>query len=261
MSDAIEYQVVCGDSSHMDIIRNEEADLIVTSPPYFQDSLLGELKQPRRNQVNFAYVKNEIYDFAATLEPVFQEMHRVIRRRRAVVIQTKDIRYGDELIGLASVHREMMEKNGFRLNTRILWQRPHSPFDPAHRFRRFPRVGNYRAPDTEEILVFSLDGEIENQGELSGFSQSERDELRSPVWVISPAREKHAHPYGSPPELVRRLISLYSCPNDMVVDPFLGNGTTLRVALELGRRGVGYEIDTECFDASDVSILRKETQR
>ena len=92
MSDAIEYQVVCGDSAHMDILKNEEVDLIVTSPPYFKDSLLDELKQPRRKQVNFAHVKNEVCDFATTLEPVFQEMHRVIRRGCAVVIQTKDIR-------------------------------------------------------------------------------------------------------------------------------------------------------------------------
>jgi DNA modification methylase len=52
------------------------------------------------------------------------------------------------------------------------------------------------------------------------------------------------------------LIALFSCPGDLVVDPFAGHGTTLRVALTMGRRAIGYEIDQECAAQADAHIER-----
>jgi DNA modification methylase len=48
-----------------------------------------------------------------------------------------------------------------------------------------------------------------------------------------------------PEEIPRRLIKLFTMVGEMVFDPFAGSGTTLKVARELGRKGVGYEIDLE----------------
>ena len=51
------------------------------------------------------------------------------------------------------------------------------------------------------------------------------------------------HPAPFPEELPRRLIKLYSYPDDVVLDPFLGSGTTLAAAVKLGRQGLGVEIN------------------
>jgi site-specific DNA-methyltransferase (adenine-specific) len=53
---------------------------------------------------------------------------------------------------------------------------------------------------------------------------------------------------------VRRFIALYSEPGDLVVDPFAGHGTTLRVALAMGRRAIGYEIDQRHASMADRLI-------
>ena len=50
------------------------------------------------------------------------------------------------------------------------------------------------------------------------------------------------HPAIMPEEIIRRCVALFSFYGDLVLDPFTGSGTTLKVAQEMGRRYVGYEI-------------------
>jgi site-specific DNA-methyltransferase (adenine-specific) len=78
----------------------------------------------------------------------------------------------------------------------------------------------------------------------------------SPLWTMSPAGSGREHPYQSPKILVRRMIALFTDPGDLVVDPFAGAGTTLAVAVEMGRRAVGYEIEERYAKVADESIGR-----
>ena len=61
---------------------------------------------------------------------------------------------------------------------------------------------------------------------------------------------QHGHPAPFPEELPRRLIKLFSFREDTVLDPFLGSGTTCRVAKTLGRRSIGVEIDARYCDVA-----------
>src|SRR5205085_1447725 len=64
------------------------------------------------------------------------------------------------------------------------------------------------------------------------------------TWTFAGANPRRVgHPAPFPEELPRRLIKLYSYPGDLVLDPFLGSGTTLTAAAKLGRRGIGVEIN------------------
>jgi DNA modification methylase len=67
-------------------------------------------------------------------------------------------------------------------------------------------------------------------------------DLTRNVWKIRPARRKD-HPAPFPPELAARAIRLSTWPGETVLDPFAGSGTTLDVAEQLGRVGIGYDID------------------
>jgi site-specific DNA-methyltransferase (adenine-specific) len=63
------------------------------------------------------------------------------------------------------------------------------------------------------------------------------------MWTFAGANPRRVgHPAPFPEELPRRLIKLYSYPNDLVLDPFAGSGTTLVAARKLGRRSLGVEI-------------------
>lgn len=68
-------------------------------------------------------------------------------------------------------------------------------------------------------------------------------DIANNVWHIAPVPPDYIdHPAPFPEEIPFRLITLYSCPNDLVLDPFAGSGQTLKVARWLNRQYVGYEI-------------------
>jgi DNA modification methylase len=250
------YQIIASDASSMDVLRDGEAELILTSPPYYPEHLEPRLRQPRGEQIGFHEIRAEILEFARSLQACFTEVRRVSRTGGAVIVHTKDLRYGDGLIPLSAAHREILELLDYRLVTRVLWQKPFSRGRPADAFHREPAVGQYRAPDAEEFLVFALEGKIDTPPGALDLSAEEIEQVQSAVWRLPPMTRGRTHPHQSPPAVLRRLIALFSNRGDLVVDPFAGHGTVLRVAVDMGRRAIGYEIDPDCIPATDQAILR-----
>jgi DNA modification methylase len=63
--------------------------------------------------------------------------------------------------------------------------------------------------------------------------------------VVPGHREALAHPTQKPEELVRRLVRFFSQPGDIILDPFMGSGTTLRAAKDLGRKAIGIDVEEQ----------------
>jgi DNA modification methylase len=118
--------------------------------------------------------------------------------------------------------------------------RGHNP-DRVPAFAKQPKRFAFRALDTETFLLFRKGDSIEGT-ELPGANV---EELILPLWRTPPA-SGHRHKFASPPEVVRRFVELLSDPDDLVLDPFCGFGTTLKVAAQLGRRAIGYDVDPIC---------------
>ena len=78
----------------------------------------------------------------------------------------------------------------------------------------------------------------------------------SNVWHLPPYSDD-THPAPFPVELPRRLIKLYSFKDDVVLDPFLGSGTTALAAKELGRRWIGYDTSPKYVELANQR-LRQE---
>ena len=94
--------------------------------------------------------------------------------------------------------------------------------------------------------------------EKSKISQNEWVEFTKHIWNI-PIPNKSDVAYGShtaimPEEIVYRCVKLFSFVDDVVLDPFAGSGTTLKVAHELGRKYIGYEIMEEYKDVIDQKL-------
>lgn len=232
-------------SARMWHVNDDEAAMVFTSPPYFSEATEEQLRRPLREQREPEPIWRELTVFAASLRPNFEEIARVLRPGGILVLQTKDIRYGEFLLPLAGIHGELALNSGLNLRTRIDWLA--SGLNPARRpaFLKQPEIGNFRAMDTEQFLVFSK-GPVPPSGCPVGDLGDMEKMLIEPLWRTAPARGGDRHAFGSPPEVVRRFIRLFSAPGDLVVEPFCGFGTTLVEARRLGRRCVGYEIDHEC---------------
>ena len=74
------------------------------------------------------------------------------------------------------------------------------------------------------------------------------------------APHRRAHPNEKPLALVRKFLELHASPGDLVLDPFMGSGTTGVAALELGLKFVGVELDPEHFDVACGRIGRAADQ-
>ena len=118
------YLLIEGDGAHMDILRDGEADLILASPPYFDEKKTAPLlMEPISRQNQFETVQRCLDTFALGLRPVFCEMQRTLRAGGALIIQTKDIRYGGFLLPLAETHRRILAEIGFGLVTHVSWRK------------------------------------------------------------------------------------------------------------------------------------------
>ena len=248
-----QYQLVFGNSSNMNILRNGEVDLVLTNPPYFGDATEALLKQPIKQQIEVKRVREEVTSYALGLRPVYDEIRRILKPGGALALQVSDIHYGGVLISLSALHREMAESTGLNLIGR-LFRQIHGRRSATRRFLDKPRVGSFRTDEVEEIFILADPDVLSRDNAPVELSSDEIRSCSSPLWTMAPAGQGREHPYQSPKTLVRRMIALYSEPGDLVVDPFAGAGTALAIAVQMGRRAVGYEIEERYAKLADKSI-------
>lgn len=238
-------RVYQGNSARMDLLRDGEADMVFSSPPYFSSHTESLLRLRVAEQNDPVEVQRQITEYALTLRPVFEESRRILRPGGALVLQTKDIRYGKFLLPLADTHCEMFLNSGLFLVTRVQWLATPGPRKRLPGFVKRPLRGAYRASDTENFMVFSHPEGLSVGSKVDELKDSPTA-LVNPLWRLAVRHRKDDHPFASPRSVIRRFIALYSSPGDLIVDPFAGFGTILREAVSMGRRGLGWDIDRTC---------------
>jgi len=243
--------IIHGNGANMHQIRNEEADFIITSPPYFSDLSYLDLKKPLKKQTEIDRVEKDVVNFALKLKPVFKEIRRILKPGGALVIQTKDLRYGGFIIPLADLHCDLVRQLGFRLVGRTAWL--PKTVQPKLRTKKddYNISSGFRTLDTEIFLTLTtsegLKGEKsakELEKELEKGDDLKVKDIAKPLWITGRGRHgKNNHPDASPIPPVKRFIALFSKKDELVVDPFAGGGTNLWAAKQMSRRFIGYEIN------------------
>jgi DNA modification methylase len=250
-------RVIIGDSRNMAELPDESVDLIITSPPYWHIKDYGV-----ENQIGYGQT---LHEYLKDLYRVWLECYRVLKEGRRICVNIGDqfaraVVYGRyKVIPLHSEVIAQMEKIGFDYMGAIIWQKKTT----MNTTGGATVMGSYPYPpngiveiDYEYILIFKKGGKTPKVSkelkELSKMSKEEWKEYFSGHWNFGGAKQVE-HEAVFPDELPRRLIKMFSFVGDTVLDPFLGSGTTLRVALELGRNAVGYEINKNF-----VEIIKKK---
>jgi len=240
--------IINGDSRKMNEVYDCSVDLIVTSPPYWNIKDYGSERQIGYNQTLKEYLDD--------LYKVFSECYRVLRPGRRICINIGDqfaraIVHGKYKV--IPLHAEVIvrcEQIGFEYMGSVIWQKKTTmnPTGGATVMGSYPYPPNGMIEvDYEFILIFKKPGKSEKVPkeikEKSKLSKEEWKEYFSGHWKIPGARQRE-HQAMFPEEIPRRLIKMYSYVNDTILDPFLGSGTTAKVALELQRNVIGYEINS-----------------
>ncbi|MEM3265623.1 MAG: site-specific DNA-methyltransferase [Thermoplasmata archaeon] len=242
--------IVFGDSRNMKELPDGSVHLVVTSPPYFNAPF------------DYPDLFKDYDEFLGLIRDVARELYRVLAEGRIACFVTQDVRINGKLYPVtADILRIMMEE-GFNYRDRIIWKKPEGYVRISRRSgvqiqHPYPM---YFYPDNiyEEILILQK-GEYrypKNKAELESsridIQEFNREKWYLSVWDITnvlPVKGRIEEGIAAfPEEIPYRLIKLFSYVGETVLDPFMGSATTLKVAVELRRKAVGYEIDLELLD-------------
>ena len=260
-----EHTIIYEDARSMRQLENESVNLVITSPPYpmiqMWDHIFGEQNSEIKKALDNENGKEAFELMCQELDKIWKESFRVLKNGGIVCINIGDAtRTMDGIFQIYPSHARILNyclKLGFHALPEILWIKGTNKPNKFMGSGMLP-VGAYVTLEHEHILILRkgnkrkfLSEEQKENRRKSAFFWEERNIWFSDRWEdiggvfqrleSDKSRERSA---AYPPELVYRLICMFSVQGDTILDPFLGTGTTTLVAMASGRNSVGYEIDS-----------------
>lgn len=225
-------------ANFLSIIPDEEARLIVTSPPY---------------NIGKKYEKRKIFaDYLFEQERIIKECTRLLSSKGSICWQVGNHVDGQEIYPLDIHLYPIFRKFGLKLRNRIVWHFEHG----LHCSKRFS--GRYETIlwfTKSDDYIFNLDavrvpqkypGKKYFKGPKIGeYSCNPLGKNPGDLWIIPNVKHNHPektlHPCQFPIELIERLILALTNEKDLVIDPYMGVGTTAVAAVLRNRRTAGAE--------------------
>jgi site-specific DNA-methyltransferase (adenine-specific) len=222
-------KIYCKSSEEMNELPDNSIHLMITSPPY---------------NVTKEYDQNlPLSDYLGLLNRVWKETYRVLVPGGRVCINVANLGR-KPYIPLHSYIIDSMLEIGFLMRGEIIWDKGSSS-SASTAWGSWLSAANPVLRDIHEyILIFSKGNfTLPGRNKKSSITKSEFLEYTKSIWKFPAASAKRVgHPAPFPEELPARLIKLYSFEDDIILDPFVGSGTTCIAALKLKRNYVGYDI-------------------
>jgi DNA modification methylase len=236
----------------MNLLTDESVHLIVTSPPYWQLKDYGTEDQIGYHDSYENYINN--------LNLVWSECHRVLHQGCRLCINIGDqfarsAYYGRyKVIPIRTEIIKFCEILGFDYMGAIIWQKATTTNTTGGAVIMgsfpYPRNGIIKI-DYEFILIFKKQGNApkpsQEQKERSALSKEDWNTCFAGHWNFAGAKQE-GHLAMFPEELPARLIKMFSFAGEIVLDPFLGSGTTSLAAKKLARTSIGYEINPDFIE-------------
>lgn len=198
-----------------------EADVTITDPPFDANTH----KQAKTNKGG-PHATKAVGFAAFTVDDLRASLALAARVTRRWVVASVDYRHA------VAFHDDPPE--GLRLLRIGVWTKTNP----------MPQVSGDRPGQGWEAIAFLHRTDTKPKWNGGG---------RSSVWHL-PVEQNQGHPTAKPLVMVREWVRLFSEPGDLVLDPFLGSGTTLRAAKDEGRRGVGIELDRAYCDLARARL-------
>lgn len=233
----------------LDSIQAESVDLIVTSPPYDVDIQYE------------GYTDNVPYDqYLNFIEKSLMRCHTLSKPDGRLCL---NIPLDKNKGGQQSVYGDILKiakKVGWQYQTTIIWNEQNISRRTAWGSWLSASAPFVIAP-VEVVLVMYKHTWKKNGKGVSDIARDEFIEWTNGVWQFNgEQRNRIGHPAPYPLELPKRCIKLFSYVNDVVLDPFVGSGTTLIVCQMLKRIGIGVEISKQYCELT-VTRLKSITEQ
>ena len=243
--------IINGSCTNMKEIPDNSLHLMITSPPY-------NVSKEYDDDLSL----NEYLDL---LKGAFSETYRVLVNGGRACINVANLGR-KPYIPLSDYISDMMIEIGFNMRGEIIWNKAASA-SPSTAWGSWKSAANPILRDIHEyILVFSKGSysreRKKEEAKENTITKEQFMEWTKSIWTMnSESARRIGHPAPFPEELPNRLIQLYSFTDDIILDPFMGSGTTAVAAIKSKRNYVGYDINEEYIKlaAKRIKIVLQES--
>ncbi len=244
-------------------VESNSIALVVTSPPYFAGKEYEE-------SLGHNGVPGTYFEYLALLHAVFEECKRVLEPGGRIAVNVANLGRRPYR-SLAGDVTEILQDLGLLLRGEVVWWKGRAAGGSCA-WGTFQRPSNPVLRDVTERIVIASKGRFDRalkpeqrlDLDLPSTATISRDEFleaTTDLWEIPPeSATRVRHPAPFPVELPRRLIELYTYEGDVVLDPFMGSGTTAVAALRTERQYIGFDTDKSYVDRANERIA-EETAR
>jgi len=237
-------RIFCKSSEKMEELPDNSVHLMVTSPPYNVGKEYDE-----------DLTLQEYRDF---LFRVWKDVYRVLVPGGRVCINVANLGR-KPYIPLHAMIIEDMLNIGFLMRGEVIWNKASSA-SPSTAWGSWLSPKNPVLRDIHEyILIFSKEAfsRANHNNERQTMTRDEFLEYTKSIWTFgAESAKKIGHPAPFPIELPLRCIKLYTFENDVILDPFMGSGTTAVAALTSNRFFVGYDTNPEYIKLAEKRIKK-----
>lgn len=241
------YNIDCQEG--IELLKDESIDLIITSPPYNVNLGLN-----KKNFTSYdCYVDDKPYEeYINWLTNIFNQCYPKLKSGGRICLNIGNGKNG-KIPTVSDLIKNLTKK--YLLSAQIIWNKNQTSHRAAWGSWLSPSCPSYPTP-FEFILIFCKENyKLQERGQTD-LTDEEFKKWAYALWEFKPETKAKSlgHPAPFPEELVKRCIKMNSWINSIVLDPFAGIGTTIKVAKELKREGIGFEISKDYCDLGNKRI-------
>jgi modification methylase len=250
--------LIVGDARDMGKVDECSVALVVTSPPYFAgkeyETALGQ-----------GHIPASYLEYLTMLRDVFAECRRVLEPGGRIAVNIANLGRKPYRSLAGDVTTILQDELGLLLRGEVVWVKAKGAAGSCA-FGSYMKASNPVLRDVSERVVIASKGRfdralsIKRRAELglpheSTISKEEFLASTLDVWEIRPeSARKVRHPAPFPVELPERLLRLFTYRGDVVLDPFLGSGSTAVAAARNDRRYVGFDTDAAYIELAATRL-------
>ncbi|MGZ4690420.1 MAG: DNA-methyltransferase [Acidimicrobiia bacterium] len=240
-------RIIAGDARDMAAVESSSVALVVTSPPYFAGKAYEE-------ELGDGHIPASYLEFLVMLRDVFAECVRVLEPGGRIAVNVANLGRRPYRSLAGDVTTILQDDLGLLLRGEVVWIKADGA-SGSTAWGSFQSAANPVLRDLSERIVIASKGRFDRAP-----TRAKREKLGLPfentiskqefmdgtldVWRIQPESARRVgHPAPFPVEIPGRCIQLFTFRDDVVLDPFMGSGSTAVAAVRADRRFVGYDTD------------------
>lgn len=242
-------EIHLGDARNMTQVADASVALVVTSPPYFAGKAYEE-------ELGAGHIPASYVEYLEMLTDVFADCVRALEPGGRIAVNVANLGRKPYRSLASDVTTILQDRLALWLRGEVIWQKGRGASGNC-------AWGSFRLPsnpvlrDVTERVVIASKGQLSRaRDRRATITKDEFLEATLDVWEL-PAElaSRVGHPAPFPVELPQRLIELYTYEGDLVLDPFMGSGSTAVAAARTGRHYVGYDTDPDYVELARKRVV------